>query len=76
MVRDLETDSETVIVTGPAFRDAPDWGSQGIAFAELDGAGSRLVVVAPDGTNRRVPVTLPAGSSLSSVRWLAPPATR
>lgn len=76
VVRDLETDSETVIVTGPAFRDAPDWSSLGIAFAEIDGTGSRLVVVAPDGTSRRVPVTLPAGSSLSSVRWLAPPATR
>jgi Tol biopolymer transport system component len=76
VVRTLTGGAETVIVSGPAFRDAPDWGPDGIAFAESDGAQSRLVIVAPDGSNRRVPVTLPAGSSLSSVRWLAPPASR
>lgn len=76
VVRDLTGGAEKVIVTGLAYRDAPDWGPDGIAFAESDAAGSRLVLVASDGTNRRVPVTLPAGSSLSSVRWLAPPAAR
>lgn len=71
VVRTFANGSETVIVSGPAFRSVPDWGPDGIAFAENDGSQSRLVIVAPDGSNRRVPVTLPAGATLSSVRWLA-----
>lgn len=51
-------------------RGAPDWGRDGIVFPEFDGAQWRLVLVAPDGSNRRVLITLPAGQRLTSVRWL------
>ena len=64
----------TTIATGPAFRGAPDWGSQGILFAEIDRAttgAARLVLVQPDGSGRRVPVTLGSAFELSSPRWLA-----
>ena len=73
VVRNISTGAEAVIVAGPAFRDAPDWGPGGIAFVESDATSSRLVVVAADGTGRRVPVTLPAGTRMSSARWLAAP---
>lgn len=73
VVRDISTGAETVVVTGPAFRDAPDWGPGGIAFVERDATASRLVIVAADGTGRHVPVTLPAGTRMSSARWLAAP---
>ena len=60
-----------VIVTGTAFRGAPDWGPQGIAFAEADASGTySLVVVQPDGSGRRVVLTQPAGFILSNPRWL------
>jgi hypothetical protein len=55
---------------GRVFRGPPDWGADGIVFPEFDGTQWRLVAIAPDGTNRRVLVTLPAGQRLSSVRWL------
>ncbi len=62
-----------LVASGPAFRGSPDWGSAGIVFPETDQASARLVVVGPDGSNRRVPVTAPASVSLSSPRWLAEP---
>ncbi len=55
---------------GRVYRGPPDWGPDGIVFPEFDGTQWRLVLVAPDGTNRRVPVTLAAGQRLTSVRWL------
>jgi Tol biopolymer transport system component len=58
------------IVTGPAFRGAPDWGPEGIAFNEIDTAGSRLVVVNGDGTGARNLVTLARGFEASNPRWL------
>jgi hypothetical protein len=61
-----------VIVSGPAYRGAPDWGPQGIAFPEGDpvtGAYS-LVVVQPDGSGRRTVLSLDPGFLLSNPRWL------
>jgi len=63
----------TSIATGPAFRGAPDWGPLGIVFPEIDrgtGGGARLVLVAPDGSGRRTPVTLGPAFDLSHPRWL------
>jgi dipeptidyl aminopeptidase/acylaminoacyl peptidase len=64
----------TVVASGPAYRGAPDWGSQGIVFNEIDVAASasRLVLIDPAGTNRRVPVTMGGNVLLSYPRWLSP----
>jgi Tol biopolymer transport system component len=59
------------IVSGAAFRDAPDWGTRGIVFAETGADGrTELVVVAPDGSNRRVLLTVGANVELGATRWL------
>jgi Tol biopolymer transport system component len=65
-----------VLVTGPLFRGAPDWGAAGIVFAETDGAAAltSLVVVKPDGSGRRVLLTQSASFHLGFPRWL--PAAR
>ena len=62
-----------VVVTGPLFRGAPDWGSKGLLFVETDPAAarSRLVLVAADGTGRTVLRTEDAGYRMGSPRWLA-----
>jgi hypothetical protein len=61
----------TTIVSGPAFRDAPDWGPRGIVFTETGADGrSEVVVVAPDGSNRRAVVTVGSGVDLGAPRWL------
>jgi Tol biopolymer transport system component len=62
----------SVVATGPAFRGAPDWGVQGIVFAEVDVAAgtSQLVVVQPDGTGRRSLLSVPATLDISNPRWL------
>jgi Tol biopolymer transport system component len=61
-----------VIATGPQYRGAPDWGPNGIAISEVDLAAgaTRLVVVQPDGSGRKVPVTLGWAFSVSFPRWL------
>jgi Tol biopolymer transport system component len=61
-----------LIVSGPAYRGAPDWGAQGIAFAEGDPATSQysLVVVQPDGSGRHTVLSLGSGFLLSNPRWL------
>jgi Tol biopolymer transport system component len=61
-----------VVASGPAFRGAPDWGPQGILFAEVDVAAgtSQLVVVQPDGTGRRSILSVPATLDISNPRWL------
>lgn len=62
----------TKLATGAAFRGAPDWGRTGIVFVETD-AGldeSRLVVVQPDGSGRRILRTEPAGFRMGSPRFL------
>ena len=61
------------IASGPVFRGTPDWGKTGIAFVETDAAAdtSRLVVVQPDGTGRKVLHEEPAGFQMGAPRWLA-----
>lgn len=58
------------IASGPAFRGAPDWGSQGILFTEIDAGTARLVLVQPDGSGRRVLLTQPATTRIGTPRWL------
>jgi dipeptidyl aminopeptidase/acylaminoacyl peptidase len=62
----------TVVATGPAFRGAPDWGTDGILFNEINvaAATSQLVLIDPAGTNRRTPVTTGASVLMSFPRWL------
>jgi hypothetical protein len=61
-----------VVASGPAFRGAPDWGLQGIVFAEVNVAAgtSQLVVVQPDGSGRRSILSVPATLDISNPRWL------
>ena len=61
----------TTIATGPGYRGAPDWGTRGIVFSEIDSITglSRVVTVASDGT-RRTPVTVAAAAGLQYPRWL------
>jgi WD40 repeat protein len=61
-----------VVASGPAFRGAPDWGLQGIVFAEVSVAAgtSQLVVVQPDGSGRRSILSVPAALDISNPRWL------
>jgi hypothetical protein len=60
------------VASGPAFRGAPDWGPDGLAWPEADDVSQRLVVSAADGTGQRVLVTQPATTTLSNPRWLQP----
>jgi Tol biopolymer transport system component len=66
----LDGSALTTLVTGPAFRGAPDWGPKGIVFPEIDSASARLVIVQADGSGRQVPVTLGASFDISHPRWL------
>lgn len=59
-----------VIASGAVTRGAPDWGAAGIVFPEFDGSQWRIVLVAPDGSDRRVLVTPASGRRVTSVRWL------
>ena len=61
----------TTIATGPAFRDAPDWGPRGIVFTETGADGrTELVIVNPDGSNRRTILTVGANVDMGAPRWL------
>jgi len=66
----LDGSALTALVTGPAFRGAPDWGAKGIVFPEIDATSARLVLVQGDGSGRQVPVTLGASFDISHPRWL------
>ena len=61
-----------VVATGPAFRGAPDWGPQGIVFTETDAAAgtTQLIVMQPDGSERRSILSVPAAVEISNPRWL------
>lgn len=63
---------ERTLVSGAAFRGAPDWGSRGIAFVETDAASdeSRLVVIQADGTGRTVLRTERADFGMAAPRWI------
>lgn len=65
----------TTVASGPVYRSAPDWGPKGILFSEIDRLTglARLVVIQPDGSDRRVLATL-NGYDIASPRWL--PAAR
>ena len=60
------------VATGPAFRGAPDWGAQGIVFTETDVAAgtTQLIVIQPDGTGRRLILSVPPAVDISNPRWL------
>jgi Tol biopolymer transport system component len=68
----LDGSSPVVIASGPVYRGAADWSTKGIVFTEIDNATrtARLVVVQPDGSGRKVPVSLDGGRSISFPRWL------
>jgi Tol biopolymer transport system component len=70
MTARLDGTGLTTIVTGPAFRGAPDWGPKGIVFPEADAASSRLVLVKGDGSGRQALVTLGSSFEISYPRWL------
>lgn len=70
MTAHLDGTNLTTIVTGAAYRGAPDWGPKGIVFPEVDGTSARLVLVQPDGSGRQVLVTLGSSFDISYPRWL------
>jgi Tol biopolymer transport system component len=61
-----------VVISGPAYRGAPDWGPSGLTWAESDATGVRLMASAADGSNVRVLVTQAVGTQLTNPRWLPP----
>jgi hypothetical protein len=60
------------IVTGARYRGAPDWDSRGIVFTEWDSTSNRwsVVVVDPDGSNRRSVLEREAPIRFDSPRWI------
>jgi Tol biopolymer transport system component len=61
----------TTLVTGPAFRGAPDWAAGGIVFVEsVAGSGPQLVLLDPATGARRVLLTAGAGFDLGFPHWL------
>lgn len=60
------------LVSGPVYRGAPDWGSRGILFTEIDTSAdvARIVVVDPDGRNARTLYSTRALFEISYPRWL------
>jgi hypothetical protein len=63
---------ERPLTEGDAHRSAPDWSARGIAFAEDDGAATRLVLLDPATGAVRVVLALAAGVRLDAPRWLTP----
>ena len=59
-----------MIASGSAFRGAPDWGTNGLCWAESDALSQRLVVTGTDGSDARTIVTQAATVALSNPRWL------
>jgi hypothetical protein len=60
-----------VLVTGQAFRGAPDWNTSGILFVETaPGSGPQLVFLDPSTNARKTLMTAGAGFSIASPRWL------
>jgi hypothetical protein len=72
LVASAEGGQVQTIVSGDAYRGAPDWGPLGILFPERDPATGQfsLVVVQPDGSGRQIVLALAPGSTLSYPRWL------
>ena len=70
MTARLDGTGLTTLVTGAAFRGAPDWGPKGIVFPEVDSTSTRLVLVQGDGSGRQVLVTLGSSFDIGYPRWL------
>ncbi len=66
------TAQKVILTGGNVYRGAPDWGKTGILFVETDAAAelSRLVVVQPDGSGRKVLREEPMSSGMTSPRWV------
>jgi Tol biopolymer transport system component len=64
----------TRLVTGPAYRGAPDWDARGIVFTETDLAAgtTAIVLIQADGSGRRVILSQSSGLDLGPPRWLHP----
>jgi Tol biopolymer transport system component len=62
----------STVAAGPVYRGAPDWGTVGIVYPEVDVAAgeARIVLVQPDGSGRQVLYTQDARLALSNPRWL------
>jgi hypothetical protein len=60
------------LVSGPVYRGAPDWGSRGILFTEVDSAANvaRLVLVDASGRNARTLYSTTSVIEISNPRWL------
>lgn len=68
---DVANATPTTIVTGPAYRGAPDWAAGGIVFIEtVSGSGPQLVLVDATGGGRRTLVTAGAGFEMAFPHWL------
>jgi Tol biopolymer transport system component len=68
----LDGTAITPIAAGPIYRGSPDWGPSGILFTEVDVAAgaTRLVVVDPNGSNRRVILSQGLTTRIPQARWL------
>jgi Tol biopolymer transport system component len=68
----LDGSGLTAIAAGPIYRGSPDWSSKGILFTEVDVAAgaTRLVVVDPNGSNRRVLLSQALTTRIPQARWL------
>jgi hypothetical protein len=66
------TGSTALVTGGNLYRGAPDWGSTGILYVETDPAAgtSSIILIAPDGSGRRLLYTAPQGYTVSNPRWL------
>lgn len=66
------TNAQTILSGGGVYRGAPDWGKSGIVFVETDAtaARSRLVIVQPDGSGRKVLLEENSGYRMGAPRWL------
>jgi hypothetical protein len=68
---DAQNATPSVLVTGAAFRGAPDWNATGIIFVEtVAGSGPQIVFVDAGGGGRKALVTAGAGFELAYPRWL------
>jgi Tol biopolymer transport system component len=64
--------SFTTLATGSVYRGAPDWGTAGIVYPEIDTAAgtASLVLIQPDGSGRKVLYSQGSRFALSNPRWL------
>jgi len=74
MAVNIDGSNLRTLVTGSGWRGAPDWGiDNSIVFPEIDPQSDvpSLVRINADGSGRNVILSLAAGFSLDSPRWLA-----